>query len=208
MRFRGILAAGSCLVVVVTAGVAGAAPRAAAPLCKLLTDPANDSTLPGRPYDASLDIVSADVANDAKTLTAVLRLAKLTADDVMAPTGRFYTVRWVYKSTGVNGQLSVEISPTGTATWGGVGARTVVDLVKSELRISAPIDGLSGHPLFAPTERLVGIGAVSDLGVPVVPSDSAPNLQTGVTVVGAGGDDGTSKAEYPVGARSCVKPGA
>src|SRR5262245_27463636 len=63
------------------------------PVCNLVTDPAGDASLlagaSGQGYDASLDIISADVASDGKTITAVVRVKTLAkpANDTAAPLG-------------------------------------------------------------------------------------------------------------------------
>src|SRR3954453_15356447 len=88
MRARAVVVAGVA-VAVSAAGVANATPRAAKPKpvpagCNLLTDPTGDALfapvgtgLSQFPADPNGDILSADVASDAKNVTAVLGLKSL-----------------------------------------------------------------------------------------------------------------------------------
>ena len=67
---RPVLAGAFCVALVAGSGLAAAAPG---PACNLVTDPAGDAEIvtaqPG------LDVVTADIASNAKTVTAVIRLA-------------------------------------------------------------------------------------------------------------------------------------
>ena len=202
MRLRPALTA-VCALAVALAGGAVAAPPKPKPLCKLVVDPAND-LLPGRPYDGSLDVVSADVANNATTLTGVIRLAKLAAEDLMAPS-RIYTLEYRMRSTGIGGNLYVQITPTGVRWQNGAGTG-VIDLAKSEIRISVPISRLVGHPLFKAGDALTALNVHVDLTPPVIPG-SEQQLPIGVTA-DLGGDRAVGTKDYPVGAPTCVKVGA
>jgi hypothetical protein len=219
MRIRLIAVAGLVLAVA-TSTVAVAAPKAAkaAPICHLLVDPANDLlsggfidpqlSAVGRPYDPALDVVSADIANDANTLTGVIRLAKLTVGDPMAPTGRIYRLSYKIRSTGVGGELTAQITPTGNLFYGGLGTG-VVDLAKNEVRISVPISRLVGHPTFGPGEGIANLTAMTDLAFPVVPGSGSPQVPIGATAYAYGGDyTAPAPKAYPVGAPTCVKVGA
>ncbi|MCU1591852.1 MAG: hypothetical protein JWP11_3108 [Frankiales bacterium] len=207
MRIRPLLAAG-CIAAVSCGSVAVAAPKPAPkPACDVLVDPAGDE-LP--PSDPSLDIVSADLANNATTLTAVIRVAKLSAADQMSPTGRYYNVTYDYRSTGLgSGPISALLTPTGDLWVNGDGTG-VVDVAKSEIRISVPISRLGGHPLFKPGDALEHINAQSDLAVPATPSptDQVPHYSFGASFNLFPVDRGVTEKTYPVGAPSCVKVGA
>ncbi len=147
-------------------------------------------------YDSNLDILSADVANNATMVSVVIRLAKLTQSDLPTAAGRFYQFSWSWTSTGVGATMSANVTPTGvkfsdTATG-------EVDYTKSEIRINQPIDSMSGHPLFAPTDKMRALTAEADYGNPAVAV---------ATTFDTLGDRATSDKVYPVGAPSCVKIG-
>lgn len=220
MRIRLIAVAGLVLAVA-TSTVAVAAPKAAsktAPLCKLVVDPPNDllsgafldpRLAPvGRPYDPALDILSADVASDANTLTGVIRVAKLTVGDPLAPTGRIYRLEWKVRSTGQGGYLVAQITPTGNLFQLGSGTG-VVDTVKNEVRISVPISRLIDSAAFGqPGQALLNLNAITDLAYPVVPVAGAQQMPIGLTLIGGDGTALTGAKPYPLGAPSCVKVGA
>jgi hypothetical protein len=223
MRIRRIVVA--ALVVALGTGTAAlAAPQKAAlktpPLCHQVVDPANDEisaasldpSLPsaaGRPYDPALDVVSADIATDANTLTGVIRVAKLTVGDQLAPTGRMYRLSWTVRSSGTGGAIYAQVTPTGNVFDGGDGTG-VVDLAKNEVRISVPISRLVGHPVFGPGEALTNLTALTDLAYPYFAgSESVALVQLGVTAYTYGGDSTAPAAKpYPIGAPTCVKVGA
>jgi hypothetical protein len=216
MRFRLIALAGLAIAVG-TSTLAVAAPKPA-PICKLVVDPPNDElsaafvdpslSAVGRPYDPSLDILSADVANDANTLTGVIRVAKLTVGDPMAPTGRIYRISYKVRSTGIGGELYAQVTPTGNVFSGGDGTG-VLDMAKNEVRISVPISRLVGHPTFKPGEALANVQAFTDLAFPVVPAAGSPQVPVGITAYAYGGDyTAAATKPYPVGAPTCIKVGA
>src|SRR3982751_4828473 len=97
MKTRVALLATSLLVTggIGAASTASAKPakaKAVKPVCNLVQDAKGDAganNIPGADGD---DIVSADVASDATTLTGVIRLAALQANDPQAPFGRNYSV--------------------------------------------------------------------------------------------------------------------
>src|SRR5436309_3219817 len=103
MRTRRSIACVALLAVALTAPSAMAATKKKPapkpkPVCHLIVDKASDSgpdtnaaggsAAASSVYDSSLDIVGGDVASDGKTITAVIRVAKLTTSDSMAPLGR------------------------------------------------------------------------------------------------------------------------
>jgi hypothetical protein len=219
MRIR-LIAVASLALAVGTGTVAVAAPKPAPkapPMCKIVVDPANDLvsgavidpqlSAVGRPYDPALDVVSADIANDANTLTGVIRVAKLTVGDPMAPTGRIYRLSWKVRSTGIGGELYAQITPTGNLFDGGNGTGAV-DLAKNEIRISMQISRLIGHPTFAPGDALENLTAFTDLAAPVLPG-SPQQDSIGLTLYSYGGDSSAPAPKaYPLYAPSCVKVGA
>src|SRR5687768_14584060 len=100
------VAAGVLGLMAATVGVAGAAPAKPKPVCNLVQD-AKDDTFAARyqetagaygPQESSLDIVSADLASDAKTLTGVLRVQSLAAAPATSPGGASYDINFTTPS--------------------------------------------------------------------------------------------------------------
>jgi hypothetical protein len=165
------------------------------PACHLVADAAGDATgtgLPvGAPNDANLDIVGADIATNATTLTAVVRLASLAAGDSSAPTGREYQV--VFNVGTTTSSVDAVISPSGTSWAGGIG-KGVVDAAKKEIRISVPLSALD-VPI-KPKTPLTKVGART---YRVLGSDQ---ILLGNT------DSADSSSTYIAGWPSCVKVGS
>ena len=128
--------------------VAGSVSAKTAPACNLITDPAGDVT--AVPSD-NLDILSGDIASNAKSLTAVIRVAKLATSDSTAPTGMAYNLRFqvdgdaatyylLSSNTPTTGQV-FEYGTVATNVLTKVGDATgVIDMAKNEIRITAPLD--------------------------------------------------------------------
>src|SRR5687768_3148932 len=91
MKHRVTLIATSLLLTgaVGNATTASAKPKA---VCNLVSDAKADAGYNNVPGADGDDIVSADLASDATTLTGVVRLAGLSASDPQAPLGRNYSV--------------------------------------------------------------------------------------------------------------------
>ena len=183
------------------AGGATAAP--AKPLCNLITDGTGDVAAPS----ANLDIVSADVASDAKKLTAVIRVAKLAESDGTAPTGVAYNFRFMLPGSTVRYYLLASVEPSslggttfefGTIETGNaltpIGDATgKLDLAKSEVRITAPTS--FGAVKIKPGTKLVSLQALTQRRFVVLLSGADS------TVI----DESKS---YTAGTASCVKPGS
>lgn len=188
-------------------GVASAAKKPAAkPTCNIVVDDAGDASITGAdPSDGTLDILGADVASDAKTFTAVLRLKDLSASS-FAQTGRNYYVQITTATTQNPVYFSYETDPTGaTFNWGalvpGAGASTytpsgkatgVVDKAKNEIRISVPVADLSALANLKPGNKVLTVHANSTAAFVVLVTDV---------------DTADSSKVYVTGAKSCVKPG-
>ena len=170
------------------------------PLCQLVTDPSGDV----KTSDASIDLLSADVASNKDTITVVFRVAKLTADDTLAPTGRFYSLSFTTPD-GLGNSITAQLTPTGNIWNGGSPPSTstgtgVVDVAKNEVRVSVPIDRLVGHPLFKPGTLLTNLVARADYGNPVLAAQTSLGLLGDVTTK-------ENAKSYPIGAASCVAVG-
>lgn len=196
---RTVLAA-SMVGAVALAGGAVAAPK---PGCNLITDPAGDTTGPA----TALDILSGDVASNAKTFTGVIRLAALAESDLSSPTG----IAWGLRFVSPNSELPLYVLATkfrsGPAefTYGEIdGSRLlelgagsgVIDVAKKEVRIHVPTKGLGVKTGSKITELTAqGRRATGD-----------PNAVTLYT--NADTTDPATAKPYTVNAGSCVKPGA
>jgi hypothetical protein len=195
-------------------GLASAAPRPKPkpqpPLCNVLTDPRGDnpevqpSGGTGPTYDPNLDILSADIGHNATVVTGVIRLARLDADDQMAPTGRYYRIGFLHSSSGQTDELRAHITVTGTV-YEPQGATGVLDRAKGEVHISAPISAITGHPTYAKGDS-VQLSVWADIALPAVPG--SPKEQLGAASNEELGDRGQAKMPYPLYAPSCVTPGA
>lgn len=210
-----------------------AAPKA----CRLVTDPAGDGRATGHTstpytddvYDSTdLDILSADVATDAKNITAVVRLKTLRAEDPDSPTGRSWDLWFVvgeqryimmatvapdgYRAIVYRQLHDTRYNGNGATAAEGIGrAKVVLDLARAEVRMTAPLS------LFVPHTPIVRGHAIRDLaswsyhhtGV----GGGRHSLPNGHVVdYGSGGvgnsiDSATSTKAYVVGTPSCVAVG-
>ena len=207
-------------VVVVALGVAAAAtPSLAGPskACMLVRDAVGDATdqpnmtVPGL-NQPDLDIVSADVASDARSVTTVVRVQRL-GTALEAP-GRRNQYRFsfhlgaygdvvTYAYRGVDGEKFHVTVPTEgeyeTKTL--LPATGVFDVARNEVRVTLPLKQASGNrkirkptyisQLAAETHR--GVGAVSGLA--------------GSFGVATSVDNASSESRYVVGSASCVQVG-
>ena len=210
------------LVGVVTMPVS-AAPRRP---CQLLKDETGDAgllggdggiggPLPGT-YDASLDIVSADIAADASRLTVVIRVAGLTPP----PTPQPYGVAWSFhfatpesafflradrthagESFTLHHYLTEYSGDTSQSfLYDHVGpVAGVFDTAASEIRMTAPLS------MFKPFDTVTTETTVSKLLViswfKLEPIEEWSNSSEGDETGGGG------NATYRVGAKNCVTPG-
>lgn len=191
------------------AGVAAAATRPKPkPVCNLITDPSGDANgfvvtdtgLPVPPSNDNLDVVSADIASNAKTITAAIRL-KALGEDATSPAGS--TVYFNFFVNGKQQYLNADLDGSGGATYsygdftGANGGRAqiaettgVLDTAKKEIRISAPANGFK--EAIRPGTKLTDLSVLAQrLFVVFTPSADAAE----------------SSKVYSSGALSCVKPG-
>jgi hypothetical protein len=228
MKTRATIVATS-LLVLAGAGYASAAPaKAAKPVCNLIADDKGDSGISPVPGADGDDIVSADIATDAKTVTAVIRLAGLSDPDPQAPLGRSYSVLFTAPGSADLLYLAARTYPQGTkyiygyqAVDPNTGVTTnytlgdatgAVDAAKGEVHVSAPVkafvDGAKAK--LAKGAKLAGLSASVDriYGQGVVPSQSpapgAPRVPLGGFTLQF--DDATG-GSYFMGTPSCVAVG-
>jgi hypothetical protein len=183
--------------------------EAKAPPCKTIVDPAGDSA-----YGNPLDIVSADIASNKKTVTAVFRLAEINKTNSSAPTGQGYY--FDFTAGGATPiYLSYTVTPTTEAfTYGyvdgnlhrSIGEATgKVDPAKKEIRISAPVGSWTtyGNPKVG--SKITGVTLTTYW---VLGAYASTPVTTGSTGGGSlqPADDAAGKT-YVAGSPSCVVPG-
>ncbi len=219
MRLRTSLLAAA----LVLTGYAGSA-QAAAPVCNLIVDAEGDAVTVQGPSDDSVDIVSADVASDAKTLTAVIRIKKIANPNPLSPFGQSYFL--VFSAAGAANQLFVSagLYPTGnqfifgyqavdpvltinTSYSLGEGTGTV-DMDKNELRVSVPIDAFKDQADLKPGKKLSGLIAEGRkvFGQRVVPSQQVGPVRAPLGGLTLTADTAEGKS-YVLGTKSCVAVG-
>lgn len=203
-------------VSIVTAGAATAAPKAAPtkPSCNLLVDDVGDAQLLGvAPNDPNLDIVTGDLASNAKIVTAVLRVASFAAVDPQSPLGRGYYVLFTAPGLDFPIYFNMQITPDVTRfAWGDLeklatgsgryvkkGAATgIIDAAKGEIHISVPVADLKAVAKVSPGTKLTDINASATA---VLGTSATGGLVFTV-------DTANATKPYIAGSRSCVTPGA
>lgn len=221
------------VAVVLIAAVGAALPARAAPArsCNLVSDGRGDATVPTKPSPlgggaAAVDILSADIANDGRVMTAVIRVVDVEDVSVVDASGAtrsefgydlaFTTESstWRFLARIVPGQRPQAFksqvwtgareadpgAPGGIGrTWVGrdfITAAAVVDPKRDEIRITATM------------KDLARLGRLPYTIGPVTASTA-----TGTQIAGGGGvtrtvDEGRGTAFYRLGSPSCVRPSA
>jgi hypothetical protein len=219
VKIRAAVAASLSLGLVVTgaanAAVAKPKPKVK-PVCNLVTDATGD-TFAARsqdtagkygPQEDSLDLKSIDLASDAKTVTGVIRVVKLSAVPQTSPYGTSYEMEWLIPGTDNHMYLaaatSVKDGTTFTAGFrdatSNVGtkladAKGVFDLAKNEIRISTPVSTFGGQ------------GRGMKPGTKITFGDLDQTASRNGVAVSVFADVTTSGVVYTTGAPSCVVPG-
>ncbi len=199
------------LAVALVGAIPGAPARAAT--CNQVTDRAGDARDMAGAND-SLDILSADVGSDAKTVTAVIRVKKLLETSPTAPQTRNYYLMFSTNKPSARMFLTAQIYQGGVARygWGTIGpvdplgvltlyddgfgvlhrATGFLDVAKNEIHVSALVSELSAKGGVAPGAKLAKLEAATfyQLGFFIFESDAAE-----------------SKVDYVAGSPSCVTPG-
>lgn len=203
-------------VALVAAGSASAAtkpkpkPKSVPPVCNLVVDPAGDANgtflrdgvMPSS--EDGVDIVSADVATDAKVLTTVIRVKKLTTSSASAPGGLhwkfFFTVDEVkiytqaVAATGANPIFRFGTIDGTSGTSKSLGeAPGVLDVAKNEVRVSVPLSALPATVKAGTKINTFDLSAGRYYSAGVSLSDAT--------------DAAASEKTYVAGALSCVTPG-
>lgn len=225
----------SVLAVAGVLGAAGAAHAAAAttkpkPVCNLIRDPKGDSSLSptggaGAPGDDTSDIISADIASNATTLTAVIRLAGLQNPDPEAPLGTAYYLNFNAPGSTTQYFLTARLYPTGNhfffgyqgtdpllplnTSYPAVAATGVVDTTKHEVHISVPLAAIAKFVKLPKGAPLSGLEATSwrVIGQGVVPSQNVGPARAPLGGLSERFDDAVSSSVYKAGTPSCVVVG-
>ena len=213
VRFRPLIALALC------AGLAGglgltSASAAAKPVCNLLTDPKGDATGDaGAANDPVMDIISADVASNAKKITAVLRVQKLAATSVNYPLGISWRVNFVIGDTtytmsaisdrsGLAAQTSYADPTTKQGTIARAPTTVVLDTAKSEVRITASAVAFGDRVNVKPGTLVTGLGALT-VGIFQLPTNPVVNGNLSYTTA----DTATGGKDCLAGTASCVVVG-
>lgn len=242
MRARDIVVA-SLAVSVALGGVAGAAAKPKPkpkPVCDVVKayagdarfDPTSGLLANNAPYDPNGDILSADIASDAKYVTAVVRVKSLATPDTTYPGAHFYLVQWIVPGHSAPVYLAGTVDPNPEAGTiygpqfvfgdvGGVGgaiqyfniaqgAHVVghVNTAAKTITMSVPISQLTGYGSYKPGTHFSEIAASSQA------VSNGPVLPKNVTDLGGSigwgwqEESDTALKDYIAGTPSCVKPGS
>ncbi|HUR14124.1 MAG TPA: hypothetical protein VM097_06490 [Mycobacteriales bacterium] len=209
------------LVASVTAATAATAatrprPKPLKPVCNVVVDPAGDaSPQPPAPSDDSFDVLSADIASDAKNVTAVIRMKNVSSTG-LGQLGR--DVQMTFDLVGA--EAKVWIGYTGSSYGGdafqygliGMGdagstsptgdAVGKIDAAKNEIRMTVPVADLNGLGKIKPGAKVSSIAVTASQLVGVAPNPSGVYAFNSFTV-----DDAAAVKPYIAGYPSCVKPG-
>lgn len=192
--------------------------------CRLVVDAAHDTTLGGAQKavpteEPALDVVSADIAVDARWVTTAVRVRQLFSPEsstVLPNSGRwslFFRVGEaafvVHARTGQGGEMAgvsqvYGLDPT-TYSW--VEApitahpRVTLDRRRSEVRVSVPRADFESHGGVPLRTKLTDIGVVTWHENTVTPFGK-PGGEYDLA------DEAGGKASYVTGTASCVKPGS
>jgi len=179
------------------------------PVCHLVSDKPNDSgpdtnaaggsAAASSVYDSSLDIVGGDVASDGKTITAVIRVAKLTTSDSMAPLGR----QWQFTLRDGNTSLGFNIYD---GPYGHVPDNAVFDTKNNEIRLSMKTSAFT-----APLKLGTVLSDFNLTSQVAIENPTATQQSLGVVMLVPGGTEdyasGLPTVNYKIGTPSCVPLG-
>lgn len=197
MRRLIAVAAAACMLSALPAQAATKPkPKPKKPSCKLVLDAEKDagalSNPNGATYDPALDVMSADVASNAKFLTWVIRVKKLTKSDTMSPVGQRFTTSFTVGTSSV--PLNVNIDAQGHVFFPPGAVNTFFDEGKSEIRFTMPMSvlpqalpaGTIMRNFQVSTATSVGLDPATfpSGGIPLSPVDTALSSSTTSYVAG------------------------
>ena len=203
---RKTLAAAVIVPLLLGVSAVDAAPKkkpAPKPVCNLVTDAKGDATDTGgtgakAPNDPNLDILRADIATNATTLTALIGLSALDDSENSSHTGRSYVV--TFTAQGKTVTVRGITSPAGDKWADGNGTGTV-DKAAKQVRIHVPLAKLS---------EMAQLPQPMKAGVKVTGISASTWRWVGTTEATLGIVDRATGAGpgYTLGYPSCVKVGA
>jgi hypothetical protein len=225
MNFRPVGALALVLATVVGAP-AHAASKPKTP-CQWVKDEKNDTFLaraaegnPNNPQEPGLDITSADLASDGKTVTAVIRIAKWSPSVQTAPLGYGFAFTFLPPLSNMEASLrAVFITgqapyyeatyrdpsvPNGPSTFLSL-ATGSVNTAKGEIHISAPATAFAPIGLIKKGAKLFPGTDTATSGRAVPPTPGTAGQPTATRMVFS--DAAATGKPYTVGAPSCVVPG-
>jgi hypothetical protein len=207
-------------VTAVAAGSAHAAPKPKPKpkpkVCNLVLDAKGDADAAPLGAAASpagnepaYDIVSGDIASDAKTVTAVIRVAKLAKTTTNSPTGLQWRMDFAVSGLAHVLFLQGGTSPakdnfsfgwvdTTSHAFTGTGVTGMIDLAKNEVRISAPIVNAVAEGKIPPGAKISGIS---------VSAGRYYNTAGGNPSLSEATDTADAAKSYTAGDPSCVTVG-
>lgn len=195
-------------------------------------DPTTGALGSKAPNDPDGDILSADLASNAKYITAVIRVKSLATPDTTYPGGHFYLLMWNVPDHTAPVYLAGTVDPNPAAGTvygpqfvfgdeGGVGgavqyfnidsaAHVVgkVNTAKNTITLTVPVAQLGGYGTFKPGTHFSAITAQTQAVTngPVLPTN-APDVG-GSIGWGFQEDNDQAIKDYIAGTPSCVTPGA
>lgn len=170
------------------------------------------------PSSDVLDVLSADLATDKRTITAVIRVKKLA---ITAPSAAPTGISWFmnFSADGADFKFAAHTDPTGAqyfdasysaATGGslyGGGVTGKLDLAKNEVRISAPVSLLANQATIKRGVKITKIsaGAANEVAV----FDKTARLTDGGIFEWAiiNADRAVTSKSYIAETKTCVTPG-
>lgn len=191
---------------VVAAGTAGAVTKPK-PVCNLVKDVKGDGAGP-LASDPGLDIISADIASDAKNITAVIRLAGPATESgsTAAPEGGAYyflfnapdatNVLYLTVSNGLTGEEYAMGAVEGSIYRNKPGVVTG-HIDGNVITMTASRSEFSSLASVKPGSKLTNL--VAEVKVPLEVPGVGGSLQPA--------DDAAGSKSYTAGSLSCVKPG-
>lgn len=210
MKFRAALLAGLTAV-----GTLAASSSAAGPSCFLIEDAKGDTFLlrnqdtaggPYGPQEDAMDLVTMDIATDAKNIGVAIRIAALSKTASTSPYGQAYefqftlpgseNVLYLGASTDVEVGDSFSVGyrdPVANLSASLGEAKGKFDLAKNEIFISAPLSVFSTQGGIKPGTKLSGFNITGSRNIVVA------NVFADVAV---------SDKSYTAGTATCVDPSA
>jgi hypothetical protein len=224
MNARMLVAVAAIGALAAPAAAQAAPHKPAARSCHLVTDPSGDTDSVGPGDDSQLDLLGGDFAMNRTTLTVVIHVTALTAEDITEPAGRIY--EYDFTANGKNfiamasllpggsefqafiSDQRIEQGKSGGRAATGIGSMTgTLDLQPHEVRMSAPLSIFTKYASFSQTnvDHFAAFTYRAN-------GESLSGTQVGKVIdvsgsAGVGVDQAWSSKTYRPYAPSCVKVG-